>query len=69
MITILRMFFYEDSVDVAFRFGDLKDFSRIAKRPKGVDMIFSTTPEYIEQKGMPRYSEDLIKHDMLGYRG
>ena len=59
--------FYEDSVDLAFRFGPQKDSSLIARRLQSIRLSLFASQSYLLERGMPDKPNQLLKHDFLGY--
>jgi DNA-binding transcriptional LysR family regulator len=59
----------EDGVDVAFRVGELKDSSLIARKVGTTRRVTVGAPEYLRRRGEPRRPEDLATHDCIVYTG
>ncbi len=59
----------ENHIDVAMRIGEvLEDSSLVARPYKKVSFGFYSTPQYIEEHGLPLTAEDLKKLNMIRYR-
>lgn len=54
-----------DGVDVAFRSGELKDSSLIARRLYASRLILVASPAYVRERGMPYSLQDLASHDCI----
>lgn len=54
-----------DGVDVAFRSGELKDSSLIARRLYASRLILVASPAYVRERGMPCSLQDLASHDCI----
>lgn len=59
----------EQGIDVAFRIGDLKDSSLIARRIGTTYRVTVGTPEYFARHGEPKSPEDLKRHNCILYTG
>ena len=59
----------EEGIDVAFRIGELKDSSLIARRIGTTYRVTVGAPEYFARHGEPERPEDLKKHDCIVYTG
>lgn len=57
----------EHKTDVAIRFGTLTDSSLHAKLLCKSRLYLVASPEYIQKKGRPKDSKDLISHTLLGF--
>ncbi|WP_051333426.1 LysR family transcriptional regulator [Aliagarivorans marinus] len=57
----------EEGYDMAIRTGVLPDSSYIARRLVDVHWVICAAPEYLEEQGLPRSPQDLLKHNCLGY--
>ncbi|BBB29902.1 LysR family transcriptional regulator [Neptunomonas japonica] len=55
----------EERIDIAFRSGDLKDSSLIARRIGPKQSIFCASPDYLEKSGTPILPDDLSQHDCV----
>ena len=55
----------EEELDVAIRIGHLKDSSLYATQVGSVRRIVCASPSYFKRRGLPRYPEDLLKHDLI----
>ena len=59
-----------EGVDVAVRFGEVKDPSLIVRRLFTDRLIVIGSPTYLELRGHPRYAADLAQHDcIVGFAG
>jgi len=57
----------EEGLDLAFRIGDLKDSSLIARKISPIKIILCASPEYLKQYGTPKIPGDLKNHRLLHY--
>ena len=57
----------EEGLDLAFRIGDLKDSSLIARKISPIKIILCASPEYLKQFGTPKIPSDLKNHRLLHY--
>ena len=57
----------EESVDVSVRFGNLQDFSLIARRLGGAQLSVVGAPRYFAKFGQPKKPEDLAGHNCLAF--
>lgn len=57
----------EEGVDVAIRFGDLKDSSMVARFLAGSRRAVVASPDYLEKHGMPSHPDDLARHNLIGF--
>lgn len=57
----------EDSVDVAFRFGPLRDSALVARVIGMSHRVCVATPEYLHQHGTPRQPADLASHSCIAF--
>ena len=55
----------EERIDIAFRSGELKDSSLIARRIGPKQSIFCASPEYLDKAGRPNSLDDLSQHDCV----
>ena len=59
-----------EGVDVAVRFGEVKDPNLIVRRLFTVRLIVVGSPRYLELHGRPRQAADLAQHDcIVGFAG
>ncbi len=56
-----------EGVDVVVRITRLADSSLIARKVAPVRRVLAASPEYLEQRGVPRQPSDLAAHDCLLY--
>lgn len=54
-----------DRVDVAIRFGRLKDSGFVARQLASLARILVASPDYIAARGMPESPEALLAHDII----
>lgn len=57
----------EEGIDVAVRFGPLRDSSLIARRLTQRRFSVVATPHYFAQHGRPRRPEDILRHNCLAF--
>jgi len=57
----------EEGLDLAFRIGDLKDSSLIARKISPITIMLCASPEYLEKQGTPKTPDDLKNHRLLHY--
>ncbi|WP_312051074.1 LysR family transcriptional regulator [Acinetobacter schindleri] len=57
----------EHKTDVAIRFGELQDSSLHARLLCRSRLYIVASPDYVQQKGVPRSVEDLSQHTLLGF--
>jgi len=55
----------EERIDIAFRTGELKDSSLIARRIGPKPIVFCASPEYLKKAGKPTSFDDLNQHDCI----
>jgi DNA-binding transcriptional LysR family regulator len=58
-----------DGIDVAFRFGWIRDGSFIARKIAEFDEVLCASPDYIAQHGPITSPGDLERHAWVGYSG
>lgn len=56
-----------EGIDVAIRFGDLKDSSLIARRLTRTRFGVVGAPRYFEKHGRPKRPEDIARHNCLAF--
>lgn len=56
-----------EGIDLAFRFGSLKDSTMIARKFIETGASLWASPGYIKKKGAPRHPRDLGKHSGVSY--
>ena len=56
-----------EGIDVAIRFGDLKDSSLIRRHLGTAEFVVCASPEYLEIHGQPRTPADLVHHNCMRY--
>jgi len=59
----------EEGIDVAFRIGELKDSSLIARRVGTTHRVTVGSPDYFRRHGEPKRPEDLKAHTCILYTG
>lgn len=59
----------ETHVDVAVRFGRLKDSSLVATRVGAIHVISCASPDYLARRGEPQRPEDLEAHSCIAFDG
>ncbi len=57
----------EHKTDVAIRFGELQDSSLHARLLCRSRLYIVASPDYVQQKSVPRSVEDLSQHTLLGF--
>ena len=57
----------EYKTDVAIRFGELQDSSLHARLLCRSRLYIVASPDYVQQKSVPRSVEDLSQHTLLGF--
>jgi DNA-binding transcriptional LysR family regulator len=57
----------EESIDVAFRLGDLVDSSLTARKLATSERLVLASPAYIERHGRPLSPGDLLSHEAIVY--
>jgi len=57
----------EDQLDLVIRIGELTDSSYIATSFGKVRMVMCATPAYLEKKGTPKTTSDLLNHSFVLY--
>ena len=55
----------EEGLDVGVRIGELPDSSMRALRVGQVRTVVVASPEYLDQQGVPRNPQDLLKHTLV----
>jgi DNA-binding transcriptional LysR family regulator len=55
----------DERIDIAFRSGELKDSSLIARRIGPKQSVFCASPAYLDKAGSPNKPEDLTHHDCI----
>lgn len=64
-----RVDIIEDGYDLVIRAsGRLEDSNLICKRIMSSTDITIASPDYIARKGMPKHPNELVKHDIIGYK-
>lgn len=56
-------------VDVAIRFGRLKDSSLVATRVGAIHVVTCASPDYLQRHGAPDRPEDLERHSCIAFDG
>ncbi|WP_231756962.1 LysR family transcriptional regulator [Microbulbifer elongatus] len=57
--------FYLDRVDLAIRYGNLADSSRIAFKLATTERVLCASPDYIARNGAPESPQALLQHNCL----
>ena len=57
----------QEGFDLAIRIANLPDSSLIARRFAPVKSVICASPDYLQQKGIPRSPDELIEHQCLVY--
>ena len=55
----------EEGFDLAFRIGEFRDSSLVARRLGNLDGRFYASPAYLGRFGTPKKPEDLVTHDVI----
>jgi len=55
----------EERIDIAFRSGELRDSSLIARRIGPKQSVFCASPQYLEKAGKPTTPDDLTQYDCI----
>lgn len=55
----------EEGFDLAFRIGEFRDSSLVARRLGNLTSSFYASPAYLGRHGMPKKPEDLGQHDVI----
>jgi DNA-binding transcriptional LysR family regulator len=58
-----------DGFDLALRMGKLEDSSLIVRTIGSIDRALFASASYIERRGTPHTLPDLVKHDVVMFRG
>lgn len=58
----------QEGVDIALRYGRLRDSDLIARTVATLQRLTCATPAYLERYGVPRTPDDLDGHRMVGLR-
>jgi DNA-binding transcriptional LysR family regulator len=56
---------FREPIDVALRYGELKNSSLVARRLLDQSAVLCASPSYIAKHGAPQRPEDLAKHNCL----
>lgn len=56
-----------EGFDLAFRIGELRDSTLMAKRLTPFDASIVAGPDYLRNRGMPKSISEIEKHDMIGF--
>ncbi|MEM9628792.1 MAG: LysR family transcriptional regulator [Pseudomonadota bacterium] len=54
-----------ESIDVAIRYGELKDSTMVARKLGAPRRVIAASPGYLERVGTPRKPPDLSKHQVI----
>jgi DNA-binding transcriptional LysR family regulator len=55
----------EEGADLGIRLGTLPDSSLVARKICDVERVVCASPAYLKKNGVPRKSEDLLRHNCL----
>ncbi len=58
----------ENHIDLAIRTGFVKDSRLVARRLSPMDFIVCASPNYLESRGTPRYTEEFHHHHWIGFK-
>lgn len=56
-----------EGFDLAFRLGELRDSTLIAKKLAPYEGIVVASPEYLKSRGTPKSISEFEKHDLIGF--
>lgn len=56
-----------EGFDLAFRIGDLRDSTLMAKRLNSYDASVIASAEYLKNRGTPKSISEFEKHDLIGF--
>ena len=59
--------FNRDAVDIAIRYGELKDSSMVGRLLTSCERIVVAAPAYLQRAGVPRTPADLLQHRCLAW--
>ncbi len=59
----------KEGIDLAVRFGSMRDSTYIARRVASMDWVVCATPEYLDEHGVPEVPADLARHEYLMFKG
>jgi len=54
-----------ESIDIAIRYGELKDSTMVARKLGAPRRVIAASPTYLERAGTPRVPSDLSKHQVI----
>ncbi|MEQ9506090.1 MAG: LysR family transcriptional regulator [Hyphomonas sp.] len=57
-----------EGVDIAFRLGELRDSSLMAKKVGEAAQVVWASQSYIDRRGMPQHPDELAGHDAVTFR-
>lgn len=57
-----------EGVDCAVRGGEMPDSTLVSRRIGEVPFVLCAAPRYIEEHGLPRQPEELMRHSQIGYK-
>ncbi|HEB59221.1 MAG TPA: LysR family transcriptional regulator [Gammaproteobacteria bacterium] len=69
VITERKLDFFEDNIDMAFRVGEMKDSSLVARALIRYEHILVAAPSYLEAAGAPTYPAELEQHRLIAFNG
>ena len=59
--------FNRDAVDIAIRYGELKDSSMVGRLLTSCERVVVASPAYLQRAGLPRTPADLLQHRCLAW--
>ena len=65
VLTDTRQELISESIDVAIRYGELKDSTMLAKKLGAPRRLIAASPAYLERAGTPCMPSDLSKHQVI----
>ncbi len=65
VLTDTRQELISESIDVAIRYGELKDSTMLARKLGAPRRLIAASPAYLERAGTPRMPSDLSKHQVI----
>lgn len=57
-----------EGVDIAFRLGEMRDSSLMAKKLGEASQVLWASPDYIARRGAPQHPSELTEHDSVVFR-
>ncbi|MEM7059220.1 MAG: LysR substrate-binding domain-containing protein [Pseudomonadota bacterium] len=65
VLTDSRQELISEAIDVAIRYGELKDSTMVARRLGAPRRVIAASTEYLERAGTPKIPSDLSKHEVI----